>query len=167
MAKNTTNMNKKALSDVITNVLIILLVIVAVGIIAAFIMPLLRNTGTQVTEGTSCLSVNVEVASCTYNTTGTAAAPYTNTTVILKRGAGAYGVDSVKYIVEKMDGTTIISNFSATDVASFTEFASIAKTNMSVVVTSATAPKSAGVAVTMAGAKNSCPESPRVVCTKA
>ncbi len=153
-------MNKKALSDVITNVLIILLVIVAVGIIAAFIMPLLRNTGNQVTEGTSCLSANVE-ASCVIghnNATGS----YANVTV--KRGAGAYGVEAVRFVVEKVDGTTTIGNLSATEIVSFTEFASIVKAN---VLVGSSPAKAAGVAVTMVGSKNSCPETPRFVCTKA
>ena len=158
-------MNKKALSDVITNVLIILLVIVAVGIIAAFVMPLLRNTGTQVTEGTSCLSANVEVANCVnyLNATG---GNYTNIT--LKRGAGAYGIDAVRFVVEKNDGTTVIGSFSATDIASFTEFASVVKNHFNASATAGLLPaKSVGVAVTMAGAKNSCSETPRVTCTKA
>ncbi|MDO8564339.1 MAG: hypothetical protein Q7R87_05000 [Nanoarchaeota archaeon] len=163
MAKNTTSMNKKALSDVITNVLIILLVIVAVGIIAAFIMPLLRNTGTQVTEGTGCLSVNVEIASCTYNSTGgSGVADGKNfTRLVINRGPGSYGIDSVKYILEKDDGTTNITSFTTADLASFTEFASVVKN----LTPNKVIPKSAGVAVTMAGAKNSCPESPRVTCT--
>ncbi|MEK6889992.1 MAG: hypothetical protein AABX35_02280 [Nanoarchaeota archaeon] len=160
MAKNTTNMNKKALSDVITNVLIILLVIVAVGIIAAFIMPLLRNTGTQVTEGTSCLSVNVEVASCVYNSSGIGT-NLNGANITIKRGPGAYNVDAVRFILEKADGTTNITSFTNVDIAAFTEFASLVKN----VAPNSVAPKAAGVAVTMAGAKNSCPESPRVTCT--
>lgn len=150
-------MNKKGLSDVITNVLIILLVIVAVGIIAAFVMPLLRDTGSQVTEGTNCLSANVEIASCFYNSSAGAT---NNTTVVIKRGAGSYGVESVRYILEKVDGTTNVTVFNTSDIAGFTEFASISKK----IGPNSIAPKAAGVAVTMAGAKNSCPESPRVVC---
>lgn len=157
MAKNTTTkMNRKGLSDVITNVLIILLVIVAVGIIAAFVMPLLRNTGTQVTEGTSCLSANVEVASCVYNSS----LPTNPATLIIKRGAGAYSVEAVRYVLERADGTTNVTSFTATDIAAFTEFASISKS----LTPNTSPPKSAGAAVTMTGAKNSCPESPRVTC---
>lgn len=148
--------NKKGLSDVITNVLIILLVIVAIGIIAAFVMPLLRNTGNQVTEGTDCLSVNVAVDSCVWSSNNSLL------NVTISRGAGAYGVGAVKYIVEKSDGTTNVTSFSATDIASFTEFASVVKT----VGPFTTMPNAAGVAVTIANAKNSCPETPRVACTK-
>ena len=59
-------MNKKGLSDVITNVLIILIVIVSVGIIAAFIFPLLKNSTSTAGEGVSCLSVDISPVSCTY-----------------------------------------------------------------------------------------------------
>ena len=152
--------NKKGLSDVITNVLIILLVIVAIGIIAAFVMPLLRNTGNQVTEGTDCLSVNVAVASCVWNSSITAGSA-NNTLITLSRGAGSYNVGAVKYIIEKSDGTTAVVPFSAIDVAAFSEFASIVKPG-----NFTTMPTSAGVAVTIANAKNSCPETPRVACTK-
>lgn len=150
--------NKKGLSDVITNVLIILLVIVAIGIIAAFVMPLLRNTGNQVTEGTDCLSVNVAVDSCVWNSN----ALNQNASITISRGAGSFNVGAVKYVIEKSDGTTSVISFNASDLTSFTEFASLVK----VAGPFTTMPTSAGVAVTIAGAKNSCPESPRVECTK-
>jgi len=58
-------MNKKGLSDVVTTVLIILLVVAAVGIVWAFIAPMIKNTGGSVSKGQICLTNSVEVLSCT------------------------------------------------------------------------------------------------------
>lgn len=58
-------MNKRGLSDVITTVLIILLVLAAVAIIWAFLQPAIKRSISQVTG--ECLTLNLKPVSCTYN----------------------------------------------------------------------------------------------------
>lgn len=60
-------MNSKGLSDVITTVLIILLVLVAITIVWQFVSPFLRNTSSKV--GADCLTTSLTAKTCTYNPT--------------------------------------------------------------------------------------------------
>lgn len=54
---------KKGLSDIVTNVLIILLVLVAVGIIWLFLRPTVSSVG-QVQGSTECLTIDIQPVSC-------------------------------------------------------------------------------------------------------
>ena len=62
--------NKKALSGVVTTLIIILLVIVAIGIIWAVINPFIGESVEQIGTGTKCLDVSVK-ATALVNTAGT------------------------------------------------------------------------------------------------
>ena len=56
--------SKRGLSDVVTTVLIILLVVASVVTIWAFIQPTLKNAGSSVQKGTVCLTNSIEPVSC-------------------------------------------------------------------------------------------------------
>src|SRR3989338_9280898 len=94
--------NKRGLSDVITNVLIILLVIIAVGIVAAFVFPLLRGSVNQAGEAQQCLGVDLSATKCiNYNNTVS-----NFSDISIQRGAGNYKIGSALVIFSKSDGTT-------------------------------------------------------------
>ncbi len=59
--------NKKGVSEVISTVLMILLVIVAVGAIAAFLVKFLRSGSDEVAQSQACLALDVNVKSCQYD----------------------------------------------------------------------------------------------------
>jgi hypothetical protein len=56
-------MDKRGLSQVVTTILIILIVVVAIGIIWAAVRPVIENTTTEVTA--DCFKLDWEVVSCT------------------------------------------------------------------------------------------------------
>ena len=87
--------SRKGLSDIVTNVLIILLVLVAIGIIWAFVRPAITQGAGQLQGAGDCLTIDVESVTCN------AAA----NTVTFKRNTGAGALAGVKFIVEKSTGT--------------------------------------------------------------
>lgn len=151
-------MNKKGLSDVITNVLIILLVIVAVGIIAAFVFPLLRGTTNQAGEGVSCLSIDILPISCSYLQLS---ANSFNVNVTIKRGSGSYVIDDLKLILAKQDGSNDVRTISNANLLRLEEFATIIESANSINYP----PKAAGVSVKIKGSRNSCSASQTVACS--
>jgi flagellin-like protein len=58
-------MNKKALSDIVSTLLLILIVLLAIGLIWFFIRPLIFKTET-VQEGGSCITVRFSPVECSY-----------------------------------------------------------------------------------------------------
>ncbi len=60
--------NKKGLSDIVTNVLIILLVLVAVTIIWFFLQPTIRGGAGQLGGVNECITVQLEAVRCELNT---------------------------------------------------------------------------------------------------
>ena len=58
-------MNKKGVSAVIANVLIVLLVVAAIAILWAVIRPTIEGAGEEIASSTTCQQVNVEVTGCT------------------------------------------------------------------------------------------------------
>lgn len=69
---------KKGLSDVVTNVLIILLVLVAVFVVWTFVQPFIRGASSSVQGADQCLTVQIEPVSCA-----------TDGTVTVRRNAGS------------------------------------------------------------------------------
>lgn len=59
-------MNKSGLSNIVTMVLIILLVLVAIGIIWFFIRPFIFNSSEQLEGVESCFQTTVEPTKCLY-----------------------------------------------------------------------------------------------------
>ena len=89
--------SRRGLSDIVTNVLIILLVLVAIGIIWAFIRPAITQGAGQLQGAGDCLTIDVEAVSC----------DATANTVTFKRNTGAGALVGVKFIVERAAGTTV------------------------------------------------------------
>ena len=74
---------KRGLSDIITNVLIILLVLVAIGIIWAFVRPAIQGGAQQISGANDCLTTTVTPVGCVFNGT------QNNATVVFQRGTGS------------------------------------------------------------------------------
>ncbi len=97
---------KRGLSDVVSNVLIILLVLVAVGILWLFLRPTITKVG-DVGGATDCLSVDVRALSCTK--VGLPADG--DWAVVIERGAGGpKDLQAVKAIFYATDGTSVVRN---------------------------------------------------------
>ena len=116
--------NKRGLSEIVTNVLIILLVLVSVGIIWAVLNSTIRNGTGQLGGAADCLTVQLEPISC----------DSTNNEVTLRRGAGEGALKEVSIVVSgtqnavetftktldplEIDTFTIGTNLAETDVIS-------------------------------------------------
>lgn len=93
--------SRKGLSDIVTNVLIILLVLVAVGIIWAFVRPTINQGAGQLEGQSDCLAIQVEPVKCTH--------VGTTYTVNYKRSTGGSddGIQSLKFIFKNNAGTVV------------------------------------------------------------
>ncbi len=87
--------SRKGLSDIVTNVLIILLVLVAIGIIWAFVRPAITQGAGQLQGAGDCLTIDVEPVSCNIS----------DNTVTFKRNTGAGAIAGTKFIIEQNGGT--------------------------------------------------------------
>ena len=96
--------SRRGLSDIVTNVLIILLVLVAIGIIWAFIRPAITQGAGQLQGAGDCLTIDVEAVSC----------DATANTVTFKRNTGAGALVGVKFIVERAAGTVTCDDTTTT-----------------------------------------------------
>lgn len=150
--------NKRGLSDVITNVLIILLVLIAVGIIASFVIPLLRNTGDQITDAQECLNIKVNVAKCSLVLNSSNGY---DSIISVNREAGASSAQfkEVRLILENQDGTTRAVPLSENNRAGLVELITI---NQRINGTGQI--KAASVAVVLNESQNACPASSKVNC---
>lgn len=92
--------NKKGVSEVVANVLIILLVIVGVAVIWQVVKPTL-DKGASSIKATDCLDLSLEAVSCNLN-------PVTGK-VIVQRGAGPGTLTDLKLIFENAVGVRYIS----------------------------------------------------------
>lgn len=94
-------MNRKGLSEVVTNVLMILLVIVAIVIIWAFIQAMITKSGSRIQTGAECLTLSTALETTSCVTSGV------NANVTVKRGAGEANLKKIKLVFEKEDGSTL------------------------------------------------------------
>lgn len=90
--------NKRGVSEVITNILLILLSVVAVAILWAFLQPIFTKSGAKLEQAEACLSANFEIMQCT--------AYSDSANVSVKRNAGMANIREIKLIFEKFDGST-------------------------------------------------------------
>jgi len=86
---------KRAMSEVITSVLIILLVIAAIVIVWGFVGPMLKKTSEDI--GTGCVTVSTEItsASCTGNALA----------LTVKRNAGEADLKKIRVVVTHSAGS--------------------------------------------------------------
>ncbi len=94
--------NKKGLSDVVTALIIILLVLVALGIVWVVIRNLIDSSSGQIDTLSQCPLINVNIVSAVYDPV----ADKLNVTV--ERAAGGGDINGV--LVVASDGTTSASN---------------------------------------------------------
>ena len=108
--------NKKGLSSVVANVLIVLLAVAAVGILMAIILPTLQDSSDEIQARTECQMMNLEITSCS-GASGK---------VVVSRGTGGPDeIDGVRIIVEgqgtcdflKVMDELAIETFDTTDVS--------------------------------------------------
>src|SRR3989344_2810330 len=116
-------MNRKGLSDVVTTVLIILLVIAAIAIIWGFIGPTLNNAGVNVRIQALCSTITAKATACTAgnytDNMGTPADPLDDvvrpqaTISYEYSGATAGDVSAVNLIATFADGITELKSDSS------------------------------------------------------
>ena len=108
---------KRGLSDIITNVLIILLVLVAVGIIWAFVRPAIQGGAQQVAGASDCLAVNVVPTACSNTVTGaTTGADLWNVTVSMGTGSTA-NIEELKFIFRDSTGAVVATKIEQMPIA--------------------------------------------------
>jgi len=83
--------NKKGVSAVVANVLIILLVIVSIGVIWAVVRPTIQSAGEQVTP--DCFSLLISAESCVIDITNSMV------TIDVSRNPGAGDLNGIRFIV--------------------------------------------------------------------
>ena len=106
--------NKKAVSDVVSTVLIILLVVAAIAIIGAIVLNTVNKGGVNVNTAIACQSLDIKATQCGKNGVGLA-----NATATAIRGAGGSDLDvtGLTFIFTKADGSTLTnSSLSTTNV---------------------------------------------------
>ena len=145
--------NKKAVSDVVSTVLIILLVVAAVAIVGAIILKVVGNAGPQVDTAVQCQTLEVTANSCGVTSqTGTAV-----------RGAGGseLELESITYQVQTSVGVAKFSVGAAIGSDLATKFSPITSASF----TSATvAGDKMVVYAKIKGATNACSASQPVNC---
>ncbi len=80
---------KRGLSDIVTNVLIILLVLVAVSIIWVFLRPVIQQGAGGLEGAGDCFSIQLDAVSCDAGTD----------TVVVKRGVGSGELSGVAIVI--------------------------------------------------------------------
>ena len=97
--------SRKGLSDIITNVLIILLVLVAIGIVWAFVKPVLDKGGGKLEGADECLTVDIKPVSCVrgFPTGGVFNVSYI-------RNAGQEQVQEVKFVFTDANGNSRVNS---------------------------------------------------------
>ena len=143
---------KRGLSDVVTTVLIILLVLAAVAIIWSYLQGALVSSGSQITG--QCLTLDLAPTACVWNSTGT------NVSVRYGRDAGAANLVGVKLVLTGADGLTTVIN--ATKIPNALESFSA---NFSAVTRQPLQFTVAGTIVTEAGDQKLCSTAAPIPCT--
>src|SRR3989338_5525955 len=97
--------NKKAVSDVITTVLIILLVLAAVAIIGGILLRNIGQAGSKIGTSQGCIELDVQPVSCN----ALLSASNEVTRVLVQRGSRGSDLDISKLnaIIDKGDGATL------------------------------------------------------------
>jgi len=101
--------NKKGVSDIVTTVLIILLVLAAVSIVGNIIMKNLQKGGEQIEKSTDCLNVEVTPILCKMTGNNTYAVQYK-----WSKG-GDMPLSSVKIFVYDSSGLNVVSDGDSPD----------------------------------------------------
>lgn len=92
-------MKRRGLSEVVTTVLIILLVLVAIGIIWAAVRPTIENSGSRISG--DCLTIQMETLNCSVG-------PSNTFNVLVKRNVGTGDLQAVKLIFSDTDSSQVV-----------------------------------------------------------
>jgi hypothetical protein len=147
---------KRALSDVVTTVLIILVAIVAVGIIGVVVNNFVKQGAGQINTATQCNALVLTPVSC--KVTGVPA--INATTVVYSRGPGAATVSGVRVILTFADGS---NNVQLNNTAAAGELESKAQIYASMTATAKSATV-AGVVTASDGSTQNCQAAQPVAC---
>lgn len=116
--------NKKGVSEVVANVLIVLLVIVGVAVIWSVVKPTIDKSAEQIDTG--CFEVSLEATSCKSNPAVTTTTATTKWDVVVKRSTGAGKLTGMKLIFEDAAGATQVIDAPTTPaISGLTELATI------------------------------------------
>lgn len=91
--------SRRGLSDIVTNVLIILLVLVAVGIVWYFVQPFIRGSAGNIEGSQDCLTIDVVPVSCVENAPG-------DYNVTVNRNSGGGTLQQLKLVFADSTGNT-------------------------------------------------------------
>ena len=138
--------NKKGVSDVITTVLIILLVLAAVAIIGGILLRNISQAGSKIETSTGCVELDVQPVSCSGIASTTTAG--VGARILAQRGSRGANlqISKINAVVEKGDGTSASGSISVIPAA-------LATGNIDV-ITSAPR-KSASISATLLGTDGS------------
>ena len=142
------NVGKRGISDVVTTVLIILLVLAAVAIIWGYLRNALVESGEQITS--DCLTLDLAPESCS-STANLATVKY-------GRNSGEANLKNVSLILN-VGGNSVVS--SATNIPKALE----SFTQTVAVTAKASTFSVAGTITTESGSELLCPQSKEIVCT--
>ena len=94
-------MKKKGVSDIVSTVLIILLVVAAIAVVGAIVVRTLNKAGPQVGSAASCLDLQVLPTRCSYSGTGN------SPTVLINRKSGGSNLEisGLKFLFYKGVGS--------------------------------------------------------------
>src|SRR3989344_1618641 len=156
--------NKKAVSDVVSTVLIILLVVAAIAIIGAIVLNTVNKAGPKVDTAVACQSLDIKPNACVYDTSDGRV-----TSASFVRGSGGSDVTVSKVTAIFQDDSVVTKGSSV----EYSNTAEIAKTFSAVDITATlpTAPNAQSgakrmiVAATISGATEICPASLPVTCS--
>lgn len=139
--------NKRGVSDVITTVLIILLVLAAVAIIGGILLRNIGDAGSKIETSTGCIELDLQPVSCSGIVSATSAG--VGAGVLVQRGSRGSNlqISKINAVVEKGDGTTASGSISVIPAA-------LATANIDV-VNIGSPRKSATVSATLQGADGS------------
>ena len=101
-------MNKKGLSQIVTMVLIILIVLGAIALIWSFFRPTVQDAASRITA--ECYKINVNLEGCTYIAYGNDPLTY-DITVFVDRNAGNGAWTAVKLVFN--DGANVVDGSGA------------------------------------------------------
>jgi hypothetical protein len=119
--------NKKGVSEVVANVLIVLLVIVGVAVVWAVVKPTLDKSSQGVTKASDCFTVKLEPVSCTDAVPGNTNGDTAPFTVVVKRGTGTGTVEKANLIFEDSAGARyVLGAYSGSTPAFGTQITSLA-----------------------------------------
>lgn len=148
--------NKKAVSDIVSTVLIILLVVAAIAIVGAIVLNVVGKTGPKVDTLTSCISLDIKPNACAARATSGAVL---GASFIRNAGGADIKVAKVKMIFQDDAGVTKVNSEVLGDPTEFTPYS-----NTSIITT--TGVTKMAISATLEGATEPCPISAPITCTR-